>query len=56
MARRLHSAAGESVRVEDFVALRPGTGLPPGRRDGLIGRRLARAVREGEMVREEDFA
>lgn len=47
--------AGTSVAAENFVALRPGSGLPPGRRDEFVGRRLARAVSEGGMVREDDF-
>jgi N,N'-diacetyllegionaminate synthase len=58
--RSLHwsraAAAGETASASDFVALRPGTGLPPGRRDALAGRRLTRSVQEGDMVCEEDFA
>ncbi len=47
---------GTSASVADFVALRPGLGLPPGKRDQFVGRRLVRAVSGGELVREEDFA
>lgn len=46
---------GASASVGDFVALRPGLGLPPGKRDQFVGRRLIRAVSGGELVREEDF-
>ncbi len=49
-------AGGATATVEDFIALRPGTGLAPGARDGLVGRRLVRAVVEGDMVAAEDFA
>jgi N,N'-diacetyllegionaminate synthase len=49
-------AAGETIAAADLVALRPGTGLPPSRRDALTGRTLRRAVSEGDIVREEDFA
>lgn len=48
-------AAGQSAATADFVALRPGTGLTPGRRDEFAGRKLARAVQKGDMVREDDF-
>jgi N-acetylneuraminate synthase/N,N'-diacetyllegionaminate synthase len=49
-------AAGETVAPTDLIALRPGTGLPPSRRDALAGRTLRRAVTEGTLVQEEDFA
>lgn len=57
--RSLHWAreveVGEAAIAADFVALRPGTGIPPGRCDELAGRKLARAVKRGDMIREDDF-
>jgi sialic acid synthase SpsE len=48
-------AAGASVDAGAMIALRPSTGLAPGRRDEFVGRVLARDVRAGEPVRENDF-
>lgn len=41
---------GEIVTAPDLVALRPGTGVPPGQIAAVIGRRLARAVAYGEPI------
>jgi sialic acid synthase SpsE len=49
-------AAGKTVNTDDFIALRPATGLSPARLRTLIGRCTATAVAEGASVREEDFA
>ena len=49
-------AAGEAVGAEDFIALRPGSGVSPARLRFLIGRRTATAVSAGALVRDEDFA
>jgi N,N'-diacetyllegionaminate synthase len=57
--RSLHWSNGLSVgaivRREDLIALRPGTGISPSQREGLIGRKLKRPVREAEMVSESDL-
>lgn len=52
-ARDLH--AGEMVARADLIALRPATGISPARMRQLIGRRLLRAVRDGEPVRADDI-
>ncbi len=46
---------GAVVTADDLMALRPATGISPAEQEGLIGRRLARAVTAGEMVKREDF-
>jgi len=48
--------AGEVIAASHLIALRPGTGLPPGRLSALVGKRLSIAVEAGQMVRETDFA
>jgi N-acetylneuraminate synthase len=48
-------SVGAMVRSEDLVALRPGTGMSPSQRDGVIGRKLKKPVREAEMVSETDL-
>ena len=47
--------AGGTVRPGDLVALRPGTGVPPGRLDSIVGRRLARPVRAGAPLELDDL-
>ena len=47
--------AGTVIGAEDLIALRPGTGIPPGKLPALLGRALATAVAEGKMVRAEDL-
>jgi N-acetylneuraminate synthase/N,N'-diacetyllegionaminate synthase len=47
--------AGAVIGAEDLIALRPGTGIPPGKLPALLGRALATAVAEGKMVRAEDL-
>jgi hypothetical protein len=41
--------------VGDLVALRPGTGIAPGRAVTLVGRRTARAVSGGSAVQAGDL-
>ena len=43
-------AAGSVIARDDLVALRPGTGLAPGRLGTLVGRRVTRPVRAGSQV------
>jgi N,N'-diacetyllegionaminate synthase len=47
---------GHVLRSDDFVWLRPGSGLQPGREHELTGRRLTRAVRSGELLSRDDVA
>jgi N-acetylneuraminate synthase/N,N'-diacetyllegionaminate synthase len=58
--RSLHAArplpVGHILGVDDLLALRPGTGLPPSLRDRLVGRRVVRALAAGEMLREDHVA
>ena len=42
--------AGHELTADDFVALRPATGLPPSALGSLVGRRLVRAIAAGEPV------
>ncbi len=57
--RSLHWArdleAGGRIGAADLVALRPGTGIAPGRLTDLVGRQVARPVRGGDPVRAEDL-
>ncbi len=56
--RSLHWAtdleAGAVITVDALAALRPGTGLAPGRAASLVGRRTARGVGAGEPVEPGD--
>ncbi len=47
--------AGAVVADDDLVAMRPGTGLPPGRLGSIVGRTIVRAVRAGTAVEEADL-
>jgi N,N'-diacetyllegionaminate synthase len=48
-------APGDVVHEADLVALRPGTGLGPGRAGQLAGRRVARRVDGGALVELDDL-
>jgi N-acetylneuraminate synthase len=48
-------ARGSRLRSRDVVVLRPGTGLAPGERARVLGRRLARELAAGEPIRREDL-
>ncbi len=58
--RSLHAARellpGEVLSADDLIALRPGTGIPPGARAGLLGRTVRARVRRGEMLSEDHLA
>ncbi|MBA3344296.1 MAG: N-acetylneuraminate synthase family protein [Gemmatimonadales bacterium] len=58
--RSLHAArelpAGHTVVADDLVALRPGSGLPPGALDILVGRTTRRRVPAGEILSEDHLA
>jgi N,N'-diacetyllegionaminate synthase len=55
--RSLHAtrdlAPGHILTAADLVALRPGTGVPPGARDRLVGRAVLRRIAAGEMLSED---
>jgi len=42
--------AGSTVRQDDLMALRPGTGISPARAPEIIGRRLSVSVRAGSQI------
>jgi N,N'-diacetyllegionaminate synthase len=46
---------GECFTAADVVWLRPAGGLAPGHEASLVGRRLARDVREGDRIQQSDF-
>lgn len=47
--------AGERIGDGDIAILRPGTGLPPDRRDMLVGRRARRPVLRGTVLSRDMF-
>jgi sialic acid synthase SpsE len=58
--RSMHASrslpAGHVLQDQDLVALRPGTGIPPSARAGLVGRALRVGVQGGEMLQEHHLA
>lgn len=42
--------AGDTIRFEDLTCKRPGTGIPPGWIDRIVGRRLSRDVPTGQIL------
>ena len=46
---------GERVTAGDVAALRPGTGISPEKLSAYIERQVARDVRKGRMLNEQDF-
>lgn len=57
--KSLHAAAalpaGHVLREQDLIALRPGTGMSPARIRAVVGRTLARAVAQGQLLAESDL-
>jgi len=49
-------ASGHRLTKADVAFRRPGSGLLPKHVDSLVGRRLSRAVRSGEVLGEQHFA
>ena len=47
--------AGTLVAANHLIALRPGTGLAPAGESAVLGRRLARGVSGGDLIRMDDF-
>jgi N,N'-diacetyllegionaminate synthase len=47
--------AGHTIAEDDLIALRPGTGVTPGRQAEIVGRRTRRDVRAGERLIEHDL-
>ena len=46
--------AGHVLEAGDLVAKKPGGGIPPTRLETLVGKRLRRALRTDEPLREKD--
>lgn len=49
-------AAGSILQREDLAIRRPGTGLPPGRLESVVGRRLLRPAAAGTVLTEDLLA
>jgi N-acetylneuraminate synthase len=52
---RMNLRAGTVLRPEHLAFKKPGTGVPPGQADLLMGRRLAREIRADEMITVNDL-
>lgn len=48
--------AGDLVRAEDIALLRPGTGIPPGEMEQVLGRVVARDIPAGKSLEWTDLA
>lgn len=48
-------AAGTRIEQRHLIALRPGNGLPTNQIDVVVGRKLSRSVRRGELVTAADL-
>jgi N-acetylneuraminate synthase/N,N'-diacetyllegionaminate synthase len=57
--KSLHSRhaipAGRAIVSDDLVSLRPGTGIPPSRREDVLGRRARVDIPAGRLLRDDDF-
>jgi sialic acid synthase SpsE len=47
--------AGAQLQETDFICLRPGTGIKPGKEDVLVGKKLLKDLNEGETFTYQDF-
>ena len=46
--------AGALIRAEDLAMVRPGTGIPPGDLDRVVGKKVAQALPEGAVLSWDD--
>ncbi|SVC86913.1 uncharacterized protein METZ01_LOCUS339767, partial [marine metagenome] len=46
--------AGALLSKDQFVWVRPGTGIPPGQEGSVLGKKLTRSIRAGEQVSPKD--
>lgn len=56
LVARRELPAGHVLAESDLAAKRPGTGIAPNELQHVLGRTLARAVKEDEVIRREDLA
>lgn len=47
--------AGGAITADDITWVRPGTGMPVGYEDKVIGRKLALDLRHGDIIKDEDL-
>ena len=47
--------ASQTVATDDVIYQRPGYGMPPKFRDFIIGSRLRRSIKAGEIFKKDDF-
>jgi N-acetylneuraminate synthase len=55
LVARIALPAGTVIAREHLLVKKPGTGLPPDRRDEIVGRRLVRAVAADQVLAPEDI-
>ncbi len=55
IAARHDLKAGSVVRIDDLIAVRPGTGLAPGRMDKILGARLKSDIKANDFISLEDI-
>ncbi|MNV24411.1 N,N'-diacetyllegionaminic acid synthase [compost metagenome] len=46
---------GYVLQMEDLIMIRPGTGISPMKIDEIVGKRIAKDLSEGELLKEEDL-
>ena len=46
---------GKILKVSDIAILRPGTGIPPGSINEVVGQKLSRSVKEGDILQWSDL-
>jgi len=51
-----NTAAGETLTAANLGARRPGNGLPPERLAKILGLKAARALKAGDLLKEDDWA
>ena len=56
IAAAMALAEGTTITYTDLTWVRPGTGISPGQEAAVVGRRLARSLRQGELITPADLA
>jgi N,N'-diacetyllegionaminate synthase len=47
---------GTELSINNFTWVRPGTGIPPGQENLLLGHKLTRTLKQGELILLEDVS